>query len=107
MMLFLVSSWQNNPLLARRLLNGELEPSTILNMSLNKLKEGLTAEETTKKEPDESERMQVTDAQCSRCMEFKVGLRDIIQAGHGDRYQGPFDSRLGMKMRMRMMSEVI
>ncbi|KAE8694586.1 Mitochondrial substrate carrier family protein isoform 1 [Hibiscus syriacus] len=79
---------KNNPLLARRLLNGELEPSAILNMSPNELKEGLTAEETAKKEPDESERMQqTTDARCSRCMEFKVGLRDIIQAGHGDRYQ--------------------
>ncbi|KAE8727727.1 hypothetical protein F3Y22_tig00005406pilonHSYRG00496 [Hibiscus syriacus] len=78
---------KNNSLLARRLLKGELEPSTILNMSPIELKEGLTAEETTKKEPDESEHMQMTDAQCSRCMEFKVGLRDIIQAGHGDRYQ--------------------
>ncbi|XP_022720317.1 uncharacterized protein LOC111278105 [Durio zibethinus] len=83
----LVFNLKNNPLLARRLLNGELEPSTILNMSPNELKEGLTAEETAKKEPDESERMQMTDARCSRCMEFKVGLRDIIQAGHGDRYQ--------------------
>ncbi|KAE8732314.1 hypothetical protein F3Y22_tig00002237pilonHSYRG01639 [Hibiscus syriacus] len=58
---------ENNPLLARRLLNGELEPSTILNMSPNELK--------------------MTDARCSICMEFKVGLRDIIQSGHGDRYQ--------------------
>ncbi|GMI76333.1 BAH domain-containing transcriptional regulator 1, ASI1-Immunoprecipitated Protein 3 [Hibiscus trionum] len=78
---------KNNPLLARRLLNGELEPSTILNMSPKELKEGLTAEEMAKNEPDESERMQMTDARCSRCMEFKVGVRDIIQAGHGDRYQ--------------------
>ena len=30
---------------------------------------------------------QMTDARCQRCMEFKVGLRDIIHAGHGDRYQ--------------------
>lgn len=30
---------------------------------------------------------QMTDARCSRCSEFKVGVRDIIQAGHGDRYQ--------------------
>ncbi|XVF52899.1 hypothetical protein PTKIN_Ptkin05aG0055400 [Pterospermum kingtungense] len=83
----LLFNLKNNPLLARRLLNGELEPSTILNMSPNELKEGLTVEETAKKEPDESERMQMTDARCLRCMEFKVGLRDIIQAGHGDRYQ--------------------
>ena len=31
--------------------------------------------------------MQMTDARCSRCSQIKVGLRDIIQAGHGDRYQ--------------------
>lgn len=30
---------------------------------------------------------QMTDARCSRCNEFKVGVRDIIQAGHGERYQ--------------------
>ncbi|TXG50517.1 hypothetical protein EZV62_023041 [Acer yangbiense] len=83
----LVFNLKNNALLARRLLNGELEPSKILNMSPNELKEGLTAEETAKKEPDDSERMQMTDARCSRCNESKVGLRDIIQAGHGDRYQ--------------------
>ncbi|KAJ4712068.1 bromo-adjacent-likey (BAH) domain-containing protein [Melia azedarach] len=83
----LVFNLKNNAVLARRLLNGELEPSKILNMSPNELKEGLTAEETAKKEPDESERMQMTDARCSRCNESKVGLRDIIQAGHGDRYQ--------------------
>ncbi|KAF9689339.1 hypothetical protein SADUNF_Sadunf01G0082000 [Salix dunnii] len=83
----LVFNLKNNAFLARRLLNRELEPSKILNMSPNELKEGLTAEETAKKEPEESERMQMTDARCSRCSEFKVGLRDIIQAGHGARYQ--------------------
>lgn len=83
----LVFNLKNNALLAQRLLNGELEPSKILNMSPNELKEGLTAEETAKKEPDESERMQMTDARCSRCSEFKVGVRDIIQAGHGERYK--------------------
>jgi hypothetical protein len=30
---------------------------------------------------------QMTDARCSRCSEFKVRLRDVIQAGHGARYQ--------------------
>ncbi|KAH1251453.1 Chromatin remodeling protein [Glycine max] len=79
--------WINNAILARRLLNGELEPSIILNMTPNELKEGLTAEETTKKEPDESQHMQMTGARCHRCTEGKVGLRDIIHAGHGDRYQ--------------------
>ncbi|XP_028767408.1 uncharacterized protein LOC114725115 isoform X1 [Neltuma alba] len=76
-----------NHRLARRLLNGELEPSKILSMSPNELKEGLTADEIAKKEPDESRHMQMTDARCSRCMECKVGVRDIIHAGHGDRYQ--------------------
>lgn len=31
-------SWQKQAVLARRLLNGELEPSTILNMSPDELK---------------------------------------------------------------------
>ncbi|KAJ4834434.1 hypothetical protein Tsubulata_025644 [Turnera subulata] len=83
----LMFNLKNGETLARRLLNGELDPSKILNMSPNELKEGLTVEETAKKEPDESERMQMTDARCSRCNEFKVGVRDIIQAGHGARYQ--------------------
>ncbi|XP_037495630.1 uncharacterized protein LOC119369054 isoform X2 [Jatropha curcas] len=74
-------------LLARRLLNGELEPSTILNMSPNELKVGMTAEEKAPKEPEELATLQMTDACCSRCNEFKVGVRDIIHAGHGDRYQ--------------------
>ncbi|RVW16306.1 hypothetical protein CK203_067714 [Vitis vinifera] len=83
----LVFNLKNNPLLARRLLNGELEPSKILNMSPNELKEGLTAEETAKKEPEELKRMQMTDARCKRCQEKKVGVTDIIHAGNADRYQ--------------------
>lgn len=83
----LVFNLKNNPLLARRLLNGELEPSKILNMSPNELKEGLTAEETAKKEPEELKRMQMTDARCKRCQERKVGVTDIIHAGNADRYQ--------------------
>jgi hypothetical protein len=55
----LVFNLKNTALLARRLLNGELEPATILNMSPTELKEGLTADETTKKEPDDADRMQV------------------------------------------------
>ncbi|KAL0324291.1 UNVERIFIED_CONTAM: hypothetical protein Scaly_2396200 [Sesamum calycinum] len=51
------------------------------------LKEGLTAEELASRQPEESERMQMTDARCKRCMEKQVGLTDIIQTGHGDRYQ--------------------
>ncbi|XP_010540863.1 PREDICTED: uncharacterized protein LOC104814493 [Tarenaya hassleriana] len=83
----LVFNLKNTPLLARRLLSGDLKPTKILNMSPTELKEGLTAEETATKEPDDTERMQMTDARCSRCSQFKVGLRDIIQAGHADRYQ--------------------
>ncbi|PNY10186.1 bah and coiled-coil domain-containing protein [Trifolium pratense] len=59
----------------------------MLNMTPIELKEGLTSEELTKKEPDEKQHMQMTDARCSRCAELKVGLREIIHAGHGDRYQ--------------------
>jgi hypothetical protein len=29
----------------------------------------------------------MTDARCQRCQEKKVGISDIIRAGHGDRYQ--------------------
>ncbi|KAK6137468.1 hypothetical protein DH2020_028825 [Rehmannia glutinosa] len=76
-----------NVALARRLLNKELEPAQILNMSPNELKEGLTAEEIASREPEESGHMQMTDARCKRCSERPVGLIDIIQAGHGDRYQ--------------------
>ncbi|CAK9142227.1 unnamed protein product [Ilex paraguariensis] len=78
---------KNNAGLAERLLSGELEPAKILNMSPTELKEGLTAEELTRKQPEESERMQMTDARCKRCMEKNVGLIDIIQAGRGNRYQ--------------------
>ncbi|XP_057421952.1 uncharacterized protein LOC130715838 [Lotus japonicus] len=83
----LVFNLRNNAFLARRLLNGELEPSKILNMTPAELKEGLTAEEITKTEPEESEQMQMTDALCSVCSERKAGVRDIIRAGHFDRYK--------------------
>ncbi|KAG6409284.1 hypothetical protein SASPL_127321 [Salvia splendens] len=73
--------------LAQRLLNKELEPAQILNMSPNELKEGLTAEEIARREPEETGRMQMTDARCRRCSAKQVGLTDIIQTGHGDRYQ--------------------
>ncbi|MCL7048065.1 hypothetical protein MKW94_006868 [Papaver nudicaule] len=78
---------KSNERLAKRLVNRELEASVILNMSPNELKDGLTTAEAAPKEPEQSERMQMTDARCSRCMEKKVGLTDIIQAGRGDRYQ--------------------
>ncbi|XP_056850359.1 uncharacterized protein LOC108824893 [Raphanus sativus] len=78
---------KNTALLAKRLLNGELEPEKILNMSPTELKEGLTDEETEKNDPDDGERMQMTDVRCSRCSQIKVGLTGIFLAGHGDRYQ--------------------
>ncbi|KAM3321755.1 hypothetical protein P3S67_002906 [Capsicum chacoense] len=77
---------KNTSLLARRLLKGELDPSQILNMSPNELKEALTAEELASREPEEPEPIQMTDARCKRCAEKKVRLMEIIQAGHGDRY---------------------
>ncbi|PHU27995.1 hypothetical protein BC332_00088 [Capsicum chinense] len=105
---------KNTSLLARRLLKGELDPSQILNMSPNELKEALTAEELASREPEEPELIQMTntcytnltqvkyivscclnsdrfvaqmtDARCKRCTEKKVRLMEIIQAGHRDRY---------------------
>ncbi|KAL3619286.1 hypothetical protein CASFOL_036856 [Castilleja foliolosa] len=78
---------KSNAALARRLLNRDLEPARILNMSPNELKEGLTAEEIESRQPEESGHLQMTDAHCKRCHEKKVGLIDIIQTGLGDRYQ--------------------
>ncbi|KAK6935385.1 hypothetical protein RJ641_035540, partial [Dillenia turbinata] len=49
--------------------------------------EGLTEEEKAKNEPDELGAMQMTESRCSRCSERKVGVREIIQAGLGERYQ--------------------
>ncbi|XP_031484380.1 uncharacterized protein LOC116253608 [Nymphaea colorata] len=84
----LVFNFKNNALLARRLLDKELEPSVILNMSPSELKEGITAEEKSAKEPQELEEpVQMTDVRCKRCMEKKVRVSDIITVGHGDRYQ--------------------
>ncbi|XP_068640592.1 ASI1-immunoprecipitated protein 3-like [Aristolochia californica] len=78
---------KKNELLARRLLKKELEPSVVLNMSPIELKDGLTAEEKSAKEPEEAESMQMTDVVCTRCTERKVGVADIIQAGgSADRY---------------------
>lgn len=83
----LIFNLKGTVLLARRLLIGELEPAKILNMSPKELKEGLTEEEIARNQPEEPESMQMTDARCKRCNEKKVGVKDIIQAGHGDRYQ--------------------
>ncbi|KAK8964209.1 hypothetical protein KSP40_PGU019996 [Platanthera guangdongensis] len=74
--------------LAERVLNGELEPSIVLAMTPDELKEGLTVAERVTKEPEKAKQMQMTDARCSRCSKKEVGVADIIHAGgHGDRYQ--------------------
>ncbi|KAG2330336.1 hypothetical protein Bca52824_001516 [Brassica carinata] len=83
----LLFNLKNTALLAKRLLNGELEPEKILNMSPTELKKGLTDEEKEKNEPGDGERMQMTGVRCPRCSQIKVGLTDIFLAGHGDRYQ--------------------
>lgn len=83
----LLFNLKNNSVLATRLLKGELKPSKILSMSPAELKEGLTSEELASKQPEESAPIQMTDARCRRCSEKKVGVTDIIQAGHGARYQ--------------------
>nr|XP_043635352.1 uncharacterized protein LOC122606573 [Erigeron canadensis]XP_043635361.1 uncharacterized protein LOC122606573 [Erigeron canadensis] len=80
-------NFKKNAHLARRVLKGELEPSKILSMTPNELKEGLTAEELASKEPEEDAQVQMTDARCKRCTEKNVRLIDIISAGHVDRYQ--------------------
>ncbi|XP_019156290.1 PREDICTED: uncharacterized protein LOC109153023 isoform X2 [Ipomoea nil] len=83
----LLFNLKNNALLARRLLNGELEASQISNMTPTELKEGLTSDELASRQPEEQEPVQMTDARCRRCSERQVRLIDIIQAGHGHRYQ--------------------
>ncbi|KAL5053009.1 hypothetical protein RYX36_033691 [Vicia faba] len=77
---------KSNAFLLCRLLNGELEPSKILIMTPTELKEGLTTDEISKDEPEEPQHMQMTDTRCTRCSEQKVGVKDIIRAGHVDRY---------------------
>ncbi|GER57526.1 bromo-adjacent homology (BAH) domain-containing protein [Striga asiatica] len=77
----------SNGVLARRLLNKELEPAQILNMSPNELKEGLTAEEIASRQPEEPGHIQMTDARCSRCSLKQVALVEVFQTGHGDRYK--------------------
>ncbi|VAH60748.1 unnamed protein product [Triticum turgidum subsp. durum] len=77
---------KNSPVLRRRLMNKELDPPVLLTMSPDELKAGLTPAEKTS-EPEEARRLQMTDARCERCTEKRVGISDIIHAGHGDRYQ--------------------
>ncbi|KAL0684323.1 hypothetical protein Bca4012_051171 [Brassica carinata] len=66
---------KNTALLARRLLNGELEPAKILSMSPTELKEGLTAKETEKNEPDDAEKMQL---ECIACGHSWYASRDEV-----------------------------
>ncbi|GLJ21597.1 hypothetical protein SUGI_0401180 [Cryptomeria japonica] len=78
---------KGNAILSKRLLKKELEACIVLNMSPAELKDGLTTEEKTAQEPQELQTMQMTDVRCSICTEKKVGVRDIIHVGYGDRYQ--------------------
>ncbi|CAO2203637.1 unnamed protein product [Urochloa humidicola] len=72
--------------LRNRLMDKELDPPVLLTMPPDELKAGLTSAEKTS-EPEESRQLQMTDTRCERCNEKKVGISDIIHAGHGDRYQ--------------------
>ncbi|KAF6162209.1 hypothetical protein GIB67_008338 [Kingdonia uniflora] len=72
--------------LARRLVNNKLEAVVVVNMAPNELREGLTANEIEKNEPEASEHMQMTDKRCSGCGEKKVVVTDVIQ-GREDRYK--------------------
>lgn len=78
---------KNSTVLAQRLLKQELDASKVLNMSPAELKDGLTAEEKSAQEPEEPETMQMADVRCTICGEKKVGVKDIIHVGYGDRYQ--------------------
>lgn len=78
---------KNSTVLAQRLLKKELKPSKVFNMSPAELKDGLTAEEKSAQEPEEPETMQMADVRCTICGEKKVGVKDIIHVGYGDRYQ--------------------
>ncbi|WVZ10064.1 hypothetical protein V8G54_014594 [Vigna mungo] len=49
--------------------------------------EGLVADKKIKEKPEETQHLQMTDGRCSKCMECKVGLREIIHAGNNERYQ--------------------
>ncbi|KAJ4954796.1 hypothetical protein NE237_011579 [Protea cynaroides] len=86
----LVFNLKNNEMLARRLVKRELEPSTFFNMSPSELKDASTAaeaEETGRSEPEDPERMEMTDVRCSRCGN-KAVRKGIVKRGAGeDRYQ--------------------
>ncbi|KAL6522457.1 hypothetical protein OROMI_031612 [Orobanche minor] len=43
--------------------------------------------EIASRQPEESGHMQMTDTLCKRCSQRPVTLLEIIQIGHGDRYQ--------------------
>lgn len=78
---------KKNKVLARRLLNKELEPAEVINMSPAELKDGYIAAEREDQERTEPETMQMADVRCSICTEREVRVIDIIHVGFGDRYQ--------------------
>jgi len=77
---------KNSSKLRSRLMDKELDPPVLLTMAPDELKVGLTSAEKSS-EPEESRQLQMTETRCGRCNEKKVGISDIIHAGHGDRYQ--------------------
>ncbi|XP_024541990.1 uncharacterized protein LOC9663265 isoform X1 [Selaginella moellendorffii] len=78
---------RNGPVLARRLLAKELQALTVVNMTPSELKDGMTAAEKSAQEPEQPQTVQMADVRCALCGEPQVGVKDIINAPHGDRYQ--------------------
>ncbi|KAJ7299264.1 hypothetical protein O6H91_Y265200 [Diphasiastrum complanatum] len=78
---------KKTPILARRLVKKELDPSTLINMSPAELKDGYTAAEKSAQEPQEPQTLQMAEVRCAICAERQVGVKDIIHVGYGDRYQ--------------------
>uniref|UniRef100_A0A7N0RBE7 TFIIS central domain-containing protein n=1 Tax=Kalanchoe fedtschenkoi TaxID=63787 RepID=A0A7N0RBE7_KALFE len=83
----LVFNLTKNGILAKRFVTQELAPSKLLNMSPDELKNGFMTEELPRNESDGKQEMQMVDARCKICSEKKVFLKDVIMAGHRQRYQ--------------------
>ncbi|RZC47891.1 hypothetical protein C5167_040837 [Papaver somniferum] len=75
--------------LARRLIDGELEASAVVEMTAEELRKGcLSAEEKAAKEEPEEQHMDTADIPCPRCSEKKVGLHsNILRPGRAAGYQ--------------------
>ncbi|CAM0874161.1 unnamed protein product [Alopecurus aequalis] len=77
---------EKSSVLCRRLMTRELDPPVLLTMSPDELKAGLTPAEIGG-EYEEPMQLQMTEAPCRRCSEKNVGIRNIVRANRGDRYQ--------------------